>query len=115
MPAIASASWRSFPATWAGWPPSGTESAGSCMGRPLPGDRPLSQLRRQLTHLEQAGLIQPAVGLPELAYQFRHALIQDSAYRTLVRADRRQVHQAAGEALEALLAGTEPSPELAPQ
>src|SRR5262249_18478905 len=77
--------------------------------------RPSAPLQSQLHLLEQTGLIRLAASLPELEYQFRHALIQDSAYRTLVRADRRRVHQAAGEALEALLAGTDPSAEVASQ
>jgi tetratricopeptide (TPR) repeat protein len=68
----------------------------------------------QLSRLEQANLIRLASTQPELAYLFRHALVQESVYQTLVRVDRRRVHRAVGEALEALLAGREPPAELAP-
>jgi predicted ATPase len=72
-------------------------------------------VRRQLGELEQASLIRLADSLPELAYVFRHALIHDSAYESLVRADRRRVHLLTGEALEALYAGRDRPAELAPQ
>ena len=38
--------------------------------------------------------------LPELEYLFRHALVQDAAYDSLLLADRRQLHQMVGEVLE---------------
>ena len=76
---------------------------------------PSASLHGQLNRLEQANLIRLATAVPDLEYIFRHALIQDSVYQTLLRADRRRVHRAAGEALEALLAGREPPAELAPQ
>jgi tetratricopeptide (TPR) repeat protein len=72
-----------------------------------------ASLPGQLNHLEQSDLIRLAASMPELEYIFRHALIRDSVYHTLVRADRRRVHHAAGEALEAALAGGAPSPALA--
>src|SRR5262249_46649268 len=77
--------------------------------------RAAASLQRQLTHLEQAGLLRLAESLPELAYLFQHALIQECAYHTMVRADRRLVHRAAGEVMEALLSGAPPSAEQAPQ
>ena len=55
-----------------------------------------------LTHLERADLIRLAASVPELTYLFRHALIQEGAYQSLLRADRRLVHRAAGETLEVL-------------
>ena len=73
-----------------------------------------TSLPGQLSRLEQANLIRLASTQPELAYLFRHALVQESVYQTLVRVDRRRVHRAVGEALEALLAGREPPAELAP-
>jgi tetratricopeptide (TPR) repeat protein len=72
-------------------------------------------LRWQLGELEQASLIRLADSLTELAYVFRHALIHDSAYDSLVRADRRRVHFLAGEALEAVYVGRIQPAELAPQ
>jgi len=56
----------------------------------------------QLSHLEQAGLIQVATPEPDLAYLFRHGLIQDAAYSTLLRGQRRSWHLAAAEVLETL-------------
>ena len=72
----------------------------------------VDSLAWQLGRLEQANLIRVAAAQPELAYIFRHALVQDSAYQSLVRADRRRVHRAAGLALEALSNGAPPTPEL---
>jgi len=56
----------------------------------------------QLSHLEQAGLIQVATLEPDLAYLFRHGMIQDAAYSTLLRGQRRGWHLAAAEVLETL-------------
>lgn len=53
-----------------------------------------------LAQLEYSGLVRLAEALPELEYSFRHALIQDAAYRSLVKADRRALHRAVGETLE---------------
>lgn len=53
-----------------------------------------------LTQLESAGLIHLAQAMPEVEYLFRHALIQDAAYGVLLLNDRKQLHQAVGEALE---------------
>ncbi len=55
---------------------------------------------RQLASLESSGLIRLAQAQPELEYLFRHALVQDAAYSSLVKQDRRQLHQAVGEVLE---------------
>jgi tetratricopeptide (TPR) repeat protein len=69
--------------------------------------RPSEDLAGKLSHLENASLIRLAAAQPELAYIFRHALVQDSAYQSLVRADRRRVHLAAGQALEALFSSAD--------
>ena len=71
-------------------------------------------LANALFTLEAAGLIRLATAQPELEYLFRHALVQDAAYASLVKADRRQLHQAIGEALERLYADRAASQELAP-
>ena len=55
-----------------------------------------------LTQLESAGLVRLARAHPELEYRFRHALVQDAAYDSLLKADRRRFHRAVGEALERL-------------
>ncbi|MEM7346451.1 MAG: hypothetical protein AAF485_19595 [Chloroflexota bacterium] len=57
-----------------------------------------------LAHLESSGLIQLAEAEPDLAYLFRHALVQDSAYASLLVQDRIALHRAAGETLERLYA-----------
>jgi tetratricopeptide (TPR) repeat protein len=71
-----------------------------------------ASLTDQLAQLEQRGLIRLAIAQPELAYLFRHALLQESAYTSLLRANRRLIHRAAGQALEEALAGQPPTPEL---
>jgi tetratricopeptide (TPR) repeat protein len=59
-------------------------------------------LTSNLTHLESVGLVRLAAVRPELEFMFRHALIQDAAYNSLLRADRRVLHQLIGETLEAM-------------
>ena len=59
-------------------------------------------LVQHLGILESAGLLRLAAAQPELEYAFRHALIQNAAYNTLVKADRVQLHRAVGETLERL-------------
>ncbi len=59
-------------------------------------------LAPHLARLEASGLIQLATVEPELEYFFRHALMQDAAYASLLKADRRTLHRAVGEALERL-------------
>src|SRR5688572_6607089 len=54
-----------------------------------------------LSTLETSGLIRLASIEPELEYLFRHALVQDVAYESLLRRDRALLHRAVGEALEA--------------
>jgi eukaryotic-like serine/threonine-protein kinase len=57
-------------------------------------------LLTQLNTLESVGLIRLAALQPELEYLFRHALVQDAAYGSLLKNDRKRLHQSAGEALE---------------
>ena len=56
----------------------------------------------QLDTLEAKGLIKLAVLRPELEYLFRHALVQDAAYGSLLKQERRGLHAQVGEALEDL-------------
>jgi hypothetical protein len=67
-----------------------------------------------LLTLESGGLIRLARLMPEVEYLFRHALLQEAAYHSLVKHDRRMLHQAVGEALEQLYADLLDSPALAP-
>ncbi len=57
-------------------------------------------LANHLNTLESAGLIRLAAAQPELEYLFRHVLIQDAAYSSLVKQDRKQLHRSVGETLE---------------
>jgi len=59
-------------------------------------------LRSQLAALENSGLISLIQSQPEVEYLFRHALIQDAAYVSLLKADRKKLHHLIGETLEHL-------------
>ena len=58
--------------------------------------------RTELNTLEQSGLVQVAALEPELEYLFRHALVQDAAYSSLLKQDRKTLHRRAAETLLAL-------------
>jgi serine phosphatase RsbU (regulator of sigma subunit)/class 3 adenylate cyclase/tetratricopeptide (TPR) repeat protein len=70
-------------------------------------------LLSHMSTLETAGLIRVTQVTPGLAYSFRHALVHEAIYASLLLEDRRQLHLAVGEALEELFA--EQSRELAPR
>jgi ABC-type oligopeptide transport system substrate-binding subunit/class 3 adenylate cyclase len=53
-----------------------------------------------LTELQRVDLIRESRRWPEPEYRFKHALIQEAAYRTLVRQDRERLHRTAAEHLE---------------
>ena len=57
-------------------------------------------LNTHLTHLQTSGLIQLAQEFPELEYLFRHALVQDAAYESLLFSDRKQLHLSVGQTIE---------------
>src|SRR5205085_9145560 len=73
-------------------------------GNPGPPPGPLT-LNRQLDVLEQAGLLLMQQLAPELQYIFRHALVQEAAYASLLRQDRKRLHLTVGEAIEHHAAG----------
>ena len=52
-----------------------------------------------LAQLEAADLVRRAAGA-ELTYQFKHALVRDTAYRSLLKHERKHLHRVVGEALE---------------
>lgn len=64
----------------------------------------MTTVHAHLAQLEAADLIRRAEAAPEPAYLFRHALVQDAAYASLLRSDRKRLHLAVGETLEALYA-----------
>ncbi len=70
-------------------------------------------LSDHLLTLENADLIRLAITQPDLAYLFRHALVHDATYSSLVRADRQRLHAMVGECLERMAGGAEATPEAA--
>ena len=56
----------------------------------------------QVETLEAKGLIRVASYRPELEYLFRHWLVQDAAYESLLKQERRELHRQVGDALESL-------------
>ncbi|MBN1204467.1 MAG: protein kinase [Myxococcaceae bacterium] len=58
-------------------------------------------LSQDLSGLLQAGLLQQAEGATEPRYEFRHALIQDAAYQSLLRRTRREYHRRIAQVLAA--------------
>src|SRR4029077_8200902 len=61
---------------------------------------PQQKLDGALEQLASAELIFRRGVPPDAEYTFKHALVQDAAYATLLRARRRQLHQAIAAALE---------------
>lgn len=59
-----------------------------------------AELRRDLAALVEAGLLFAQGDPPEATYAFRHALVQDAAYRTLPRITRLAHHGRVADALE---------------
>ena len=67
---------------------------------------------RAVGHAEAAGLLRIASVDPEPVFRFRHVLVQEAAYESLLKADRRQLHHQVGQAMEA--ANPDRLEELAP-
>src|SRR5262249_39988443 len=63
---------------------------------------PKARLRPTLSELEWLGLVVEERGGAAPEYRFRHGLVQEVAYGTLVEARRRSLHRAVGEALVGL-------------
>lgn len=61
-----------------------------------------SDLGPHLEELKRLEFIHEAIGTEETVYVFKHALTQDVAYDGLLTSRRQALHQAAGEALEAV-------------
>ena len=69
------------------------------------------QLRSALDQLTEAGLVFCRGAVPRADLMFKHALVQDTAYSTLLHSQRRQLHARVGTALEELfpeIAETQP-------
>jgi predicted ATPase len=63
-----------------------------------------AQLERMLADLRAAEFIYEQSAVGEVEYIFKHALTQEVAYNSLLRERRRQIHERAGQAIEALFA-----------
>jgi class 3 adenylate cyclase/predicted ATPase len=61
---------------------------------------PAQALTGALDQLESAGLVFASGRPPEALYTFKHALVQDAAYGTLLRARRQNLHGAIAQAIE---------------
>jgi class 3 adenylate cyclase/predicted ATPase len=72
-----------------------------------------AELGSALDRLVQAGLLSRQVMPPQASYLFKHALVQDAAYGTLLREPRRALHGRIAEAVESQFAETaESQPEM---
>lgn len=86
----------------------------ACLGRRFSGSQlaRISQagaqaLVRDMSALARAGIIHPVEELEDV-YEFRHALIQDAAYLSLLQSTRSRLHDRIAQAFEAEWALTEP-------
>ena len=62
-------------------------------------------LRQSLTHLQTTEFLYESRLFPELEYTFKHTLLHDVAYMSLLERQRRIYHAAVGRSLETLYAG----------
>jgi tetratricopeptide (TPR) repeat protein len=62
----------------------------------------MTNLMGLLGNLEASGLVRVAQVEPDLEYLFRHSLVQDVAYDSLLEEDRKRLHLLVGEAIEKL-------------
>jgi class 3 adenylate cyclase/tetratricopeptide (TPR) repeat protein len=70
-------------------------------------------LRHALGQLVDAGLVYESGRPPDSRYQFKHALIQETAYESLLRGTRQQYHHRIAQALETTFGATaDTQPEL---
>jgi class 3 adenylate cyclase len=61
-----------------------------------------NNLNRNLRTLERVDLIREQTRFPEIEYAFRHALAQETIYKSILRKKRRLYHRQVGEAIERL-------------
>jgi class 3 adenylate cyclase/tetratricopeptide (TPR) repeat protein len=62
-------------------------------------------LDESLIRLQQEEMVRPRSGHGERTYIFKHVLLQEAAYDSLLLSQRRTLHRRAGEALEQIYAG----------
>ncbi len=63
-------------------------------------DLPQDEVRRSVDRLRQVGLIYRREQGPGEIYAFKHALVQDAAYASMLRDERRPLHRRIAQALE---------------
>ena len=74
---------------------------------------PEAALHRGLAHLQAGEFLYETVLFPEHAYTFKHALVRDAAYESLLKTQRQQLHARIARALEEHFPETaEAEPEL---
>jgi class 3 adenylate cyclase len=74
---------------------------------------PAKRMEEALDKLVQARLVSARAKAPDLVYSFKHALVQDAAYASLLRDRRRELHLRLAEALEKnAIRGIAPEPQL---
>ena len=80
---------------------------GACIGREFPYEllaavSPLgdNELRNSLTELTNSDLVFRRGTPPDATYIFKHALVQDAAYESLLKSTRQQLHTTIAEAFE---------------
>jgi predicted ATPase len=85
----------------------GVAQIGAAIGREFPyelaaavGELPKERLQEALQSLVNAGLVFQRGAPPPAEYLFKHALVQEAAYGTLLRRTRQQLHARIAEALE---------------
>jgi predicted ATPase len=64
------------------------------------GDRPEEQLEAALDQLVSSELVFRRGAPPDATYMFKHALVQDAAYQSLLKSRRQQLHAGIAEVLE---------------
>jgi predicted ATPase/class 3 adenylate cyclase len=75
--------------------------------------RPETELRDQMTRLVASELVFQRGVPPDAVYIFKHALVQDAAYDTLLKSRRQELHARIGQVLETVFPDTvETRPEL---
>lgn len=61
---------------------------------------PENELKKKIVNLENAGLIRKTAGLTTSLYSFRHALLQEIIYETILFEDRKRMHRRVAETLQ---------------
>lgn len=73
-------------------------------------------LRSRLAYVVQEGVLVEHGDPPEAQHSFKHALLQDAAYESLLKSQRRRLHARVGEILETRFPGmAEDAPEIVAQ